>query len=157
MKCSHDILKPKYRKHIFIIVTLTAILFTLAACNMQANQQQAPNAQENVQDYTQSQLVQLNPGTGNITSQTALPLGLYSSTSDAGGCSLTLDGSNTCSLTYVDDNGNTKFCYGPATITDGKIVINDNITGRQVVCNYRMEGNTCKLDVDGKSFALQKR
>lgn len=99
----------------------------------------------------------LNPGTGNVANQNAIPLGLYSSAGDSKGCSLTLSNNNTCTLSYVDDAGNPVTCTGPATITDDQITINDTKTGQQVTCNYTVDGNNCTLNINGSSYTCQKR
>ncbi len=168
----HNIIAQKCLKRIFVFAACAAFTVALTACGMQSNRQNTQDAQlgatpgtnDNMvtEDIARNQRIGLSGALsqlnlGNVANQSALPLGLYNASSDSKGCSLALGDNNTCSLSYVNDDGKTVCYNGPATISGDKIVINDSATGQQVSCDYKLEGNSCKLGINGKTYTCQKR
>ena len=98
-----------------------------------------------------------NPNAGSANGSAVELVGAWSATGETQGASLEVGDNDVASFTYVTKDLATVSYDGTAAISDGKLVINDKLSGNTITFHYSMNGDILTLKSDSDTFTLKRK
>ena len=156
---------------IFAIFALIGVLaFAMCACNSAgtggAGSTNAPTASaspipggglERGDDSSNNPQNGTDPDEGSANGSAVELIGTWSATGETQGASLEVGDNDVASFTYVTKDLATASYDGTAAIGDGKLVINDKLSGNTVTFSYTLSGDILTLKSDSDTFTLKRK